>query len=83
MNRGNRITEVFCFICLDPDDNNEGIPAIEGVLNGRQILMPLVGADFARLQSLIPAAKDLVKQTGKPMRLAKFKLVEEMGDVKP
>jgi hypothetical protein len=85
MNSGKRITQIFCFIALDTADDCEGIPAIEGPhpLSGGGIMMPLVGADQARLEALIPLARQMVKQTGKKMRLVRFSQMEELGEITP
>lgn len=72
-NKPFRITEMFCFAVVGEDDD-EGIPAV----SLRGTYLPLVGADAARLESLIPAVQELQKQTKNKIRLYKFTNKEEL-----
>lgn len=68
-----KITEIWAWIVTEPD-GGEGIPAIGG-LGG--MMMPLVGADEARIRSLEPAARATAALSGLPVRLVRFtELVE-------
>jgi hypothetical protein len=79
MKRGDRITEMYAFVCLDPAEDVEGIPAIEGpFLDGKEVMMPLVAADKERLMSIMELAKRLVAQSGKSMRLVRFHQAETL-----
>lgn len=66
-NNGHKIEYVFCFVATD-ENGDEGVPAIE--LNGT--MMPLMGSDLARLNSLKPIAREMQKRSGKHFRLYRF-----------
>jgi hypothetical protein len=62
-----RIDQIFAFICVD-DDGTEGIPAISTPIG----VMPLVGADEARIESLRKYAEQISRDMGKKVTLVKF-----------
>ena len=64
------ITEMYAFVAKDEDG--------EGVIGMKTEdgWMPLVGADMARVASLIPHALAVAKASGKEVVLKKFELVE-------
>lgn len=74
-----RIAELFCFACIDTD-GDEGVPAIEGP-NG--MVLPLMGSDRARMDSLRHAAQSVADQSGKPVRLLRFRQMEEVAVIEP
>jgi hypothetical protein len=77
MNRGDRITEMYAFICLDEKDDAEGIPAIEGpFVDGKNTFMPLVAADRERVDALMPMVREMAKETKRNIRLVKFSTME-------
>ena len=49
-----KITEMFAFVVVG-DDGDEGIPAIQM----GDLMMPLVGADMERIDSLRPQADEI------------------------
>ena len=55
-----KITEIFSFISKDKD-GNEGIM---GAMNMDGTMMPLIGADVERVESLIPVANKIREITG-------------------
>ncbi len=63
-----KINELFAFISIDEDSEDEGIIASKF----GDVWMPLVGADQKRVDSLRPIAKQIAKATGKHVILAKF-----------
>jgi len=69
-----RIDEMFAFIVVD-EDGTEGVPAINGP-NG--MMLPLMGADRARVESLrsIVARDPMLR--GKRITLAKFSQRENL-----
>ncbi len=69
-----RIDQMYAFIVLD-DDGTEGIPAIRGP-NG--MVLPLVGADMARIDSLREIVRRDPMLKGKRITLAKFSVRENM-----
>ena len=65
---GNRITEVFAFCSVDPEDDNEGIVGTYTAMGW----MPMVGADYARVVSLRPIAEQIARESGLPVILKRF-----------
>lgn len=74
-----RITEMFCFAVSDKSDDDEGVLAVATLLGP----MPLVGADTARIESLMPHAQKAADELGKPLRIYKFTHREQIGEVTP
>ncbi len=70
---GDTITELYAFVALDNEDGNEGIIAFMGP-DG--IMLPMIGADTARVNSLIPIAD----ATGVKYEIRYFKLSEQQHD---
>lgn len=68
MNGQQRIDEMFAFVLLDTD-NTEGIPAF---IAPDGMLMPMVGADLTRAESLRPVAEDFARKYKKKITLVKF-----------
>lgn len=69
-----RIAEVFAFIVVD-DDGTEGVPAmldVSGVIAARPVLLPLMGADLARMGSLRRYVETDPIFLGKRITLCKF-----------
>jgi len=63
-----KITEMFAFIIEDAGPGDEGVVAF----SDRGIMMPMVGADTQRAQSLKPMARLLSRKFGKPIKLIHF-----------
>jgi len=63
-----QIAEVFAFVMAD-DAGNEGIAAM---IVGHTV-MPLVGADQARVDSLWPYARALAEAQRRPVTLIRFR----------
>jgi len=55
-----RITEIYAFVSKDKD-GNEGIM---GAMQNNGTMMPLIGADIERVDSLIPIANRIKELTG-------------------
>lgn len=74
-----KIDEIFAFISID-----EG-PEDEGVVGWRfgETMMPLVGADKKRIDSLRPYAKVIAKIMGKRVVLAKFTVRQDIEVIDP
>jgi hypothetical protein len=78
---GNRITELYCWIALDPADDNEGIPATNLSIAGRDYMVPLLGADTARMTSLRKHAERVrAEMPGVAFTLRRFVITEEVVD---
>ena len=58
---GLKVEHLFAFVVVDPEDGNEGVI---GFQNSDGDMMPMIGADIARVKSLIPIADNIAKQTG-------------------
>ena len=74
-----RISEMFAFIAEDTGPEDEGVAA---VMVGN-VMLPLVGADMARVASLRPVARSIASASGKTVRLVKFSLREELETLAP
>lgn len=74
-----RIDEVWLFVSTD--ETGEGICA--GPLMGPGSLVPLIAADEARLNSLIPVAQQIAKQSGKSIKLIKMSQRTELMTIGP
>ncbi len=72
-----RIEEMYAFVAEDTGPDDEGVVA----MSLGNVLLPLVGADMARVESLRPIAKDISEKTGKKVRLLRFTQREDLGDV--
>ncbi|KKN87010.1 hypothetical protein LCGC14_0262790 [marine sediment metagenome] len=72
-----RIEEMYAFVCEDSGPDDEGIVG----MNTGAGLMPLVGADMARVESLKPIARRIAVETGMRIKLLHFTHREELGDV--
>ncbi len=72
-----RITEMYAFVAEDSGPDDEGVVA----MSMGDLMMPLVGADMARVESLRPIAKDIGASTGQKIKLIHFTTREELGYV--
>jgi len=68
---GLEIKELYAFVSVDPEDGNEGIIAFQ-VPDG--MMMPMIGADMARVEQLRPIANDIAKMTGVEYEIRYFSL---------
>ena len=71
-----KITEIYAWIC-DEGGGDEGIPAMELTIDGRQMLTPMLGADMERIESLREPARLVAEQSGLPLTLKRFVLTED------
>ena len=72
-----RIDEVFVFIASDKD--GEGVPAF----SDGNMMLPLVCADKARVDSLRSMAKVIARKTGNKITLCRFSVREEIEVIEP
>lgn len=70
-----KITQMYAFVVADKDENDEGIIAFAAP-NG--MMMPLVGADMSRVDSLKPIAEAICKTKNAKYRILRFELVGEI-----
>lgn len=74
-----RIERMFAFIVTNLDEDDEGIPAVKGSMGW----MPLVGADMARVDMLLPMAESLANEMGKTLTLVEFSVRRVMQKITP
>jgi hypothetical protein len=74
-----KITALFAFVCTEAD-GSEGVPAFT-TTDG--LVVPLLGADEARIYSLRPMAQVISDISRRPMRMVRFTGMEVIGEVKP
>jgi hypothetical protein len=74
-----RIDQLFAFICLD-DDGTEGVPATH---LGGGLVVPLMGADVARIDSLRDIVLTDPLLRGKRITLARFSQREDLEVIQP
>jgi len=72
-----RIEEMYAFVAEDSGPDDEGVVAMS--VDG--VLLPLVGADMARVESLKPIARSISARTGKKVKLLHFTQREDLEDV--
>ncbi|MBA7670703.1 hypothetical protein ES703_78850 [subsurface metagenome] len=72
-----RIEEMYAFVAEDSGPDDEGVVA----MSAGAVMLPLVGADMARVESLKPIARDIAAQTGKKIKLLHFTHREEIEGV--
>lgn len=73
-----RIESVWAFLSVDVD-GNEGV--IGGPIGPDRGMIPFIGADEARVKSLLPMVEHIVKLTGRPARLVKFSVREDVREI--
>lgn len=74
-----RINEMFAYVVID-DDGTEGVPSF---LAKNGVAMPMMGADLARADSLMPIARRLAVELGKPLTLLRFTVREQVKVLEP
>jgi len=63
-----RIERLYAWICTEPDGGH-GIPALK---MPDDVIMPMIGSDLIRIESLRPYAEDIRMNKGYPMELVEF-----------
>jgi hypothetical protein len=74
-----RITEIFAFIAEDTGPEDEGVTA----MSIGPLMLPMVGADEARVRSLMPKAQEIARITGKTIRLMRFSGRQVLKTINP
>lgn len=64
-----KVEEIFAFLAED-DEKGEGVCGFCDPLTRQW--MPMVGADMARVESLMPIARSMAKELGRKIKLVKF-----------
>lgn len=65
---GDIVTELFAFVALDDLDGNEGVMAYYQ----DNTWIPMIGADMARITSLLPLAKKVATAAGTTFEIRHF-----------
>jgi len=73
-----RITQLWAV--LSSDEGGEGLCA-GPVING--VMLPLIAADEARLESFMPMAHKIAKESGKKVKIVRFTVREEIMEINP
>ena len=71
-----KITEMFAYVMADKNKDDEGVIGFYSPRVGGWV--PMVGADMDRMKSLKQEADRISEQVGKPYKILKFTLVEEI-----
>ena len=74
-----KIDELYAFTGID-DDGDEGVVVFQ---TPSGMMMPMVGADLASVESLMPIAENIALVTGKQIAIYKFSKKEIHGVIKP
>lgn len=77
--RNDRITEIWAYVAIDGDDNNEGIVGAMSAVG----VVPLFAADKARVESYRPMAEEAARETGQKVKLVRFTEREEIEEIEP
>jgi len=74
-----KVDEMYVFVALDKD-GDECVPAF---LNG-EMLLPMVGANIERVESLTRMAQIMCNASGRSMKIYKFSGArEQIGEINP
>lgn len=65
-----KIDAMYAFVARGPE--GEGIMGTSMFIDGRWMMMPLVGADLDRIKFLLPHAQEVSRQSNTPFRIYKF-----------
>ncbi len=74
-----KITEIYCFVSVD--EGGEGVIGQQVDMFNGKTFMPFVCADKTRMEQLKPIAKKLSQESGKTIKLVKFKQRKEFKDL--
>lgn len=65
-----KIDSMFAFVAQG--EGGEGIMAASMLIDDKEMLMPLVGADINRIKSLLPVAQEVSKHSGRSFKIYRF-----------
>lgn len=74
-----RIEQMYAYLVEDEDAGLEGVA---GIMRG-DTMVPMVGADKARFESLKGHAQIIATASGKPVRLVRFEVRTELEVFEP
>ena len=75
-----RIDALYAWVVQEPD-GDEGVCSATMQYLGREMMMPLVGADIDRVKSLRQHARATRMMTGCPVRLVRFSMREDLEEL--
>lgn len=75
-----KITTLYAWIVADKDADDEGVPAVQ-MPDG--MIMPLMGSDMPRVDSIRRLAQNTADMAGKPIKLVKFTNAEVIEVLEP
>lgn len=75
-----RITELWAWVTIDPDDDEEGVV---GFTSPDGLMMPLIMADKARLHSIRHVAEGIARHSGKTLKLIRVSVREDIETLVP
>lgn len=73
-----KIERMYAFVAID-EHGDEGIPAF----SHGPMMLPMVGADMTRIESMRTMAQNIANTTGQSMRLVIFEKREELDWITP
>lgn len=76
-----KIEEIFAYIAVDNEPEDEGVVA--AAIGPMGIMMPLIGANVARVDSIREMARKIANDSGKTIRLCKFSVREIVEVIEP
>lgn len=74
-----KINEMYAFVSVD--EGGEGVVGMTVRMYGKEVFMPFVCADKARVESLRPKAFEISKMSGKSIKLLKFSTREVLEEI--
>jgi hypothetical protein len=77
---GKRIDAIYAWVAQEPD-GGEGVCSATMQYLGREMMMPLIGADIDRVKSLRQHARTARMTTGFPVRLVRFSMREDLEEL--
>jgi hypothetical protein len=75
-----KITELYAYVCADKDEDDEGVPALH---TPSGLVVPLMGADSDRAQSMREHAQEVANMTRKPVKLVRSTVLEVVDTILP
>lgn len=80
-----KINEMYAFVVEDTGPDDEGITGcyMRPGAQGSGQWMPFVGADMQRVEQLKPMAAQVARAVGKPVKVLRFSVREEIEVIQP
>jgi hypothetical protein len=74
-----KIEKLFAFIVADANADDEGVAAALNIYGP----MPMVGADLARVETLMPQAEEIARRYGKTVEVREFSNMRTIRVIRP